>query len=292
MLELLAAALVAAGMAILGWSVVLNCRLIKSLPEGSLRSHWRAMNLLVGAFIVGYAAYLAIFVSSHSDVTGLVVPVVFFFGAGYVWLTARLGLETAEGVRRIAALEQETVTDPLTGLFNRRYLDRRLEEEVARASRYETPLSVLVLDLDYFKDINDRFGHQGGDIVLRMFAEVVEGALRETDFVARYGGEEFVVVAPHTELADAESLAERLRKRIETEPLVLPPEHNLRKPIALTASIGVASRSTQLSEAKAIVQAADRCLYRAKRLGRNRVVADEVPVTRKVIAGLQAGSAA
>jgi len=272
MVQLLSTVFVLVGMAILGWSIVLDRRLIATLPAGRLRNRWRAMTALVAIFVVGYATYLALFVPGLTDITGMVVPLVFLLGAGYVWVTAKLALTTTEGVRRIAELEQETVTDPLTGLFNRRYLDRRIEEEVARAERYGTPLSVVLLDLDHFKNINDSYGHDAGDQVLRRFAKTIRGALRESDFVARFGGEEFLVVAPHTGLADAEILAERLRVRVAEERFRLPAEYDTADPIVMTVSIGVAGRDDQQTLATEIVRAADNCLYRAKRLGRNRVV--------------------
>lgn len=271
MFQLLATGLVLIGMAVLGRSVLLNHKLVKSLPAGRLRNRWRAMMAMVAAFIGGYAGYLAIFSGGQHDASSMVVPIVFFLGAGYVWLTAKLALETADGVRRIAELEQENISDPLTGLFNRRYLDQRLAEEFARAERYDTPLSVMLLDLDHFKSINDAHGHHAGDLVLQAFAETIRSALRESDFVARYGGEEFVVVAPHTSPADAKTLAERLRVLIAGQHVTLPAEFDLRQPINTTVSIGVASRGDGFERPEEIVRAADSCLYRAKRLGRNRV---------------------
>jgi two-component system cell cycle response regulator len=207
-------------------------------------------------------------------------------------LTARL-----EAARRIAALEQglrqacETnariaTTDPLTGTFNRRYLDKELPRELERARRYVRPLSVLALDLDHFKGVNDRYGHATGDRVLKTVSRVLQKRLRrDVDWIARVGGEEFAIVLPETGLEGAQVVAERLRDAIRREHVAIDPEGipdgalgpvaQLREPLSVTASIGVASVET-LAEfggltAERLLARADAALYRSKRSGRNRV---------------------
>jgi diguanylate cyclase (GGDEF)-like protein len=157
----------------------------------------------------------------------------------------------------------------LTGIFNRRYLDHRLAEEVARAQRYDLPLSILMLDIDHFKQINDRYGHQAGDQVLISLGEVVARELRESDILARYGGEEFLVMALNIHLLGATYVAERICKRIESHSFILP---NDPSGISVTVSIGVASLGNGVDDREKLVQVADENLYRAKREGRNRVI--------------------
>jgi diguanylate cyclase (GGDEF)-like protein len=176
-------------------------------------------------------------------------------------------------VMRINLLEQEAVTDPLTGVFNRRYLDRRLHEEVARARRYSLSLSALLLDIDLFKQINDRHGHQAGDRVLLELGKMALEFLRETDVLARYGGEEFLILAPNTALDDARLVAERLRKRIEMHDFDLRSDAKGSEALRVTASIGVARLGDGIDTAEKLIRAADENLYRAKHEGRNRVVA-------------------
>lgn len=246
-------------------------RLVGRLPSGPVRNRWYAMTALTVLFVAGYLGYAGVFWNSHSGPSDLIVPGVFFLGACFVWLAATLSLQTAMDVMRISLLERETATDPLTGVFNRRYLDRRLSEEVASARRYGLPLSILLLDIDHFKQINDRRGHQAGDHVLATLGKLVAGELRESDILARYGGEEFLVIAPHTPLPGATEVAERLRKRIES--------HEFSPPdgpggIGVTASIGVASLGEGVDDGERLVRAADENLYRAKQQGRNRVVAE------------------
>ncbi|MDQ3025292.1 MAG: GGDEF domain-containing protein [Pseudomonadota bacterium] len=197
----------------------------------------------------------------------------FFFGACFVFLAANLSLRTALELLRITLLEREACTDPLTGVFNRRYLDIRLVEEIARARRHRLPLSILLLDLDHFKRINDSHGHQGGDQLLISLGQVVAGALRESDTLARFGGEEFLVITPHTPLSGAIDVAERVCRRIQSHGFSLSNDPRGMREIAVTASIGVASLDDRVDSMDKLVQTTDENLYRAKREGRNRVVA-------------------
>lgn len=272
MTSLLAQGLVAAGVLILIGALIPIRRLITRLPSGPSRSRWYIMTALIGLFIAGYLGYAGAFWNSHSNPLDLIVPGIFFLGAGFVWLTATLSLQTAMDVMRISRLERETVTDALTGVFNRRYLDRRLKEEVAGARRYGKPLSVMLLDIDYFKKINDTHGHQAGDRVLIVLGQIIAGKLRESDILSRYGGEEFLVITPHTPLEGAIEVAERLRKHIESHDFSLPEEAGAIRGIRVTVSIGVACLGDVLDNVGKLVNAADKNLYRAKQEGRNRVI--------------------
>ncbi len=159
--------------------------------------------------------------------------------------------------------------DALTGLFNRRYFERRLKEEVAHAKRHKGPFSVVMLDLDYFKLVNDTYGHEDGDCVLRHLAELIQAQLREDDVPCRYGGEEFVLLLRGTTGMAARIVANRLRVTLATKPLRLGPKSELRH---ITFSAGVAAADERNAyAADNVVSRADAALYRAKRAGRNRV---------------------
>jgi two-component system, cell cycle response regulator len=166
---------------------------------------------------------------------------------------------------------EAAITDGLTGLYNRRYMESHLSTLVEQASGRSKPLAVLVLDIDYFKSINDTYGHDAGDDVLREFAIRVRKSIRGIDLACRYGGEEFVIVMPETDMAVAATVAERLRRRIATEPF---PIERGRRSIDVTISIGIAAIEAQGDTAANLLKRADQALYRAKRDGRNRVVAD------------------
>lgn len=168
------------------------------------------------------------------------------------------------------------LTDGLTGLYNRRHLDQRLNEEVARALRHGHPLSCLFIDADHFKKINDRHGHAAGDQVLVALAQRIRTELRSSDLPARYGGEEIAVLLPQTDLANARKLAERIRSAIADTPVAT--QNNI--DIAVSVSIGLAQLHSEgqgsiEEQATQLLEAADHEVYRAKQSGRNRVCCAE-----------------
>ncbi|MDU0362622.1 PleD family two-component system response regulator [Rhizobium sp. 25PS6] len=162
------------------------------------------------------------------------------------------------------------VTDPLTGLYNRRYLDNHLNVLFNRSMARGRPLSVLITDIDRFKHVNDTYGHDGGDEVLREFSNRVRSTIRGADLACRYGGEEFVVVMPDTSPEIAAAVAERLRAAIESAPFML--KHS-GEALNVTASFGIASRIASVLTPGQLMKQADLALYEAKNTGRNRVVA-------------------
>jgi diguanylate cyclase (GGDEF)-like protein len=189
-------------------------------------------------------------------------------------LTSRLreGNQIIERDRRaLARARFEASVDGLTGLFNRRWLDKMLLRQMERSRAEETPLSLLLIDVDRFKPFNDRHGHVGGDCALSAVAECLRGALRPTDMIARYGGEEFAVLLPGAALAQAREVGERLRAAVASRPIDGLGDEPL-DPV--TVSIGVAELP-KARDAHAFIEAADRALYRAKREGRNRVCVAE-----------------
>jgi two-component system cell cycle response regulator len=178
----------------------------------------------------------------------------------------------ADRLRRNVQLSLEmAITDQLTGLHNRRYMTSHLDNLMKAARRNGKPLAFLIMDIDYFKSVNDNFGHDVGDEVLCAFAKRLGANTRGIDLACRYGGEEFVVVMPETDPELAYSVAERLRKSIEVTPIDIS-----RAPgrISITISIGIAASEGEDDTAEALLRRADQALYSAKRNGRNRVVAD------------------
>lgn len=170
-------------------------------------------------------------------------------------------------------IHQLLITDALTAAYNRRYLMDRLPQEIERARRYQRPLAVVLCDVDHFKNINDMYGHQAGDRVLRSLATLLMGELRrDVDWVARYGGEEFLIVLPETQLNDAIAVAEKIRLSVASNAFDF-----LGVTISATASFGVAQyiadSSMEDTAVDALIAYADACLFRAKEGGRNRVTA-------------------
>lgn len=183
----------------------------------------------------------------------------------------RLKQKNKELMEKASRLEQAVKTDELTGLYNKKYILEILGTEIQRSARYRKPLSVIMLDIDNFKNINDTYGHLAGDNVLKQVAEIIRSSIREIDFAGRYGGEEFIIVAPETSLSGALRLAERIRYNLENSCL-----HLDNKSIFTTISAGVScktpSKACDISkEIKSLLDEADAALYQAKRNGKNRV---------------------
>jgi diguanylate cyclase (GGDEF)-like protein len=170
-------------------------------------------------------------------------------------------------IREREQFAKAAVSDGLTGLMNRREFDRRLAEEIARASRYSTPLSLVMMDIDRFKDINDTRGHASGDAVLRAVGVLLRSELRAADAAARFGGDEFALILPNTAKTDAWAVAEKLRSSFEILTVTVDDDES----ISATVSLGVASLSERVCHPVDLLEAADRALYKAKRTGRDRV---------------------
>ena len=182
------------------------------------------------------------------------------------FVARRIARPLAAIVGDVARLSRQAHTDALTGLANRRELTARLHDELERAARNETSLSLLVVDVDDFKAINDGHGHQAGDEAIKAVASLLAASVRETDLAVRLGGEEFVVLLPGARLKNAKATAEKLRLAIEELEIRVSADVTIR----LTASFGIAEFPTYAT-ADALFSAADSALYQAKRAGKNRV---------------------
>jgi diguanylate cyclase (GGDEF)-like protein len=179
---------------------------------------------------------------------------------------AHLGLDRAKALQQASAATHAAAVDPLTGLFNRRYFLSRLDEEVERARRQSSPLTVMMLDVDDFKQLNDRLGHLVGDAVLRVVGDVLRRSVRLFDVCARHGGDEFAILMPGSSPENSRQIAERIREGVEdSRPAAGPWSDDLR----LTTSIGIATFANTTSED--LIDRADQALYAAKRQGKNRV---------------------
>jgi diguanylate cyclase (GGDEF)-like protein len=247
-------------------------RLIGQLPKGALRRRWNDVRALILFFITGYVSFTYLYWLKHDDNFNLIVPAVFFLGAVLVLFVGTLALETATEIKQISTLQHENITDHLIGIYNRRYLDRKIAEELPRVNRYGMPLSMLLLDIDHFKAVNDHYGHQVGDQTLKGLGKLLFKKVRDTDIIARYGGEEIAILALHTSVSDAGDLAERLRRAVETSIMVPADENEKRSAITITVSIGVTGFDQQVTDHHVLIERADKALYKAKEGGRNRVI--------------------
>jgi diguanylate cyclase (GGDEF)-like protein len=179
-----------------------------------------------------------------------------------------MALERAEWQERATQFQLMSITDPLTGLLNRRYLEERLTEELNRSTRYNYSMSCLMIDIDDFKNYNDLNGHQAGDAALKITAHCLKATLRSADIACRYGGEEFCILLPQTSLTEAGVIAERMRQRVaETDY-----PYGKTQPLGIVSiSVGISTFARHIDTAEKVISAADRALYIAKKQGKNRI---------------------
>ena len=218
-------------------------------------------------------SYMCLPMVAHGEALG-VFHVSLSSGGRFTESQRRLAITVAEhtslavaNLRLHETLSSQSIRDPLTGLFNRRYMEESLEREVRRAGRCRHSVGIIMLDLDHFKRFNDTFGHQGGDALLRELGAMLQRSIRGGDIACRYGGEEFTLILPEVTIADAGQRAEHLREAVKT----LRAQHH-RQPLGpITVSAGVATYPENGSSGDAVLRAADAALYQAKAGGRDQV---------------------
>lgn len=250
------------------YSLVISMLLL-DVPRGPLRvTHWPVgiLYLMHSVFAV-LRAFSVLIEPPRADVfePSLIQALWFAQSLAIVNLTF-IGVILMITQRLRLGIDRHAREDGLTGALNRHAFEQAAEAEWSRATRHDLPLSVLVIDLDHFKALNDAHGHEAGDAWLRTFVELTGRQLRREDLLCRYGGEEFLVLLPQTRIEAASEAAERLRRTIEIHRLT-----HEGAAVALTVSIGVAARNAEHMTIKAVIAAADRALYQAKAAGRNRV---------------------
>ncbi|MGB7296381.1 MAG: GGDEF domain-containing protein [Candidatus Aminicenantales bacterium] len=215
---------------------------------------------------IGYLVYssLADFIPQYWDAIGI-LPLsrsILTLGMVIILLICLSGLGISEKMNSMI------IREGLTGLFNRAYIRQRLEQELYRAKRYSHDLSLLMIDLDNFKKLNDRYGHAAGDHLLRYFSQLLIETIRPSDIAARYGGEEFLVILPETNKEEAWGLAERLRQKISLYPFRV---DSRKEDLLFTISIGMASYPEFSQSSDELMAQADEALYLAKKNGKNKV---------------------
>ncbi|MBS1149829.1 MAG: diguanylate cyclase domain with sensor [Myxococcaceae bacterium] len=246
----------------------------KSVYVAELEKDQQLFRIRGGAGAKGRGSLLALPMVHGEDLLGVLNferPETAGFSAAEIEFFTAVADQAAMAVKN-ARLHEQTVelsiTDPLTGVSNRRHLFAQLELEIARANRFGTQLSFLMIDIDYFKKLNDAAGHTAGDGVLRHVCELMQGSVRRVDTLARYGGEEFVVLLPQVTRAEALEVADKLRQLVEQAPIA---HREVQPGGKVTISVGVANLPIDAVEQGQLVDCADAALYASKRSGRNRV---------------------
>lgn len=267
--------LIFAGILFLFLSLVPIRKLILELQDDELKQRWKILSTLILFFIVCYMlfAYNLWMIKDIAHALSIVVSLMLLCGGIFCYLVGKLALRTMHDIQRLSMFQEESITDALMGIKNRRYFDQKIVEEVALSLRYKLPLSLILLDIDHFKKINDTYGHMVGDEVLRNIASLIGEAVRDTDIVARYGGEEIAIITPSCGKQEAELLAQRLRAIIEKTTMAL--VGATQEVIQVTVSMGVSAMNHIITDKDALIEETDDALYLAKKLGRNRVVASK-----------------
>lgn len=243
-------------------------RLLFQLPSGASRRGWLWLSGLLLLMIACSLSYALGHQASWSVAEELVVPSLLLCGSWFIFLVSQLSASGIDAARRLSVLEHQCITDGLTGIFNRRYFDQQLRVEQQRTRRHDWPLSLMLIDIDHFKQFNDRYGHQAGDHVLQRVCHLVNSLSRTSDVVARYGGEEIAVIVPGADMAKAVAQAERLRGIMAGTEFDL----GCNEAVQVTISIGVTqAHALDVGQPDALVGRADKALYMAKERGRNRV---------------------
>jgi len=276
-LNLLYCALVFAGTAALLCALWAVARIQRMLPNTRLVKAWHVLSGFILLFICSYFFYLIVLCKTckTADVVAvpeMFIPVVFFTGGVFVLIVCELFSTTAEKLVQFNRLESESITDPLTGTYNRRHMQYCLEGQAAFARRNKTPLTLLLIDLDHFKAVNDTYGHLCGDNILCQVADSISAvAKRDIDMVFRYGGEEFLLMLPQTPLLGAATVAESIRSKIAQAPFKMECNGHAVE-VRCGVSIGVGQYKPESEDIMHCLERADSKLYLAKEQGRNRVV--------------------
>lgn len=240
----------------------------KVLPQGLTRFVWVCLSGLIAFSVFGYLFFLRLDIGAGADNHGSgLAATVLLMAAMIVFTVCAMSNSAAKDIASMAVLEHAARIDPLTEVFNRRHIMTLFDEESAQSSYYGTTLSVLLLDIDRFKTINDTFGHRTGDHVLRQISSLLTQTSVGCNFIGRYGGEEFLILLPNTSQAEAAGFAEHIRAAVEAEPISFEDDPF----IPVTISIGVAASSKLNESPDELIALADSALYAAKAAGRNQV---------------------
>ncbi len=211
-------------------------------------------------------SFLLLAIYSLQDTYGIISFITLVLSTTLIFFSYYLAATSISGTRKLHEMERISVTDSLTGLFNRRYMEKKIRQEFQHAARTGSGFALASADIDFFKDVNDDYGHDGGDCILRSIADVMLGSVRAYDTVARWGGEEFLLLFPGANEEQAMELSERIRKTVEAESFVIG-----NNTAGLTLTIGV-SIYTPDDTVEGLIKKADIALYRGKRRSRNCVV--------------------
>ncbi len=246
-------------------------QLIKKLPMGKVRNSWQMLTYFIIGFIFAYAAYMLMLMTGQANLSSLVVPKLCFTAAAFILLLCFLTYQITRDIREAIAMDQASIIDPVLDIYNRRYFDRRIDEETQRSRRYKLPLSLILFEVDEFSNVVDQHGRLVGDVVLRKVSDFIMNTVRSSDIVARFDEHKIIVATTQTQDDMAEKLADRLRAEIEKLEIIRNSGEESAQALHVTVSGGVSCLLDSIKNGFELVDLAENALLQANKIGRNKV---------------------
>ena len=283
---LLANILLLSGICLYAASLFAVQQLIKSLPLGEVRNNWKMLSFFIIGFIVGYLFYMIMLLTGKVGLSSIIYPSVCFAAAAFVLLLCFLTYQTTRDIGEAIAMEQASIIDPVLDIYNRRYFERRIDEEAHRSRRYNQPLSIILFEIDQFNSITKKLGTLVGDVVLKKVSDCLIAAIRSSDIVARYDEHRIVVATTQTKPDMAIMLADRIRSEIEKLEMMPCGGSDTIDALHVTVTAGVSCVEDRIKSGFDLTAVAEKAMERANSEGHNRVYAydpSDIQVPEQVI---------
>ncbi len=270
---LLANILLISGIFLYAASLFTVQQLVKRLPLGEVRNNWKVLSFFIVGFMVGYTAYIFMLWTGKVPHSGITFSSICFAAAAFVLLLCFLTYQTTRDIGEAIAMDQASIIDPILDIYNRRYFDRRIDEETQRSRRYNQPLSVILYEVDQFEAVVKQQGKLVGDVVLRKVSDFLVGSVRSSDIVARYDDHRIIVATTQTKPDMAVMLADRLRSEIEKLDILPSNENNSTDALRVTVTAGVSCVEDRTKSGFDLTEIAEKAMSRSSIEGQNRVYA-------------------
>ena len=270
---LLANILLLSGICLFVASIFTVQQLVKKLPLGEVRNNWKVLSFFIAGFAVGYAVYMFMLWTGKVSLQGNNYPAICFAASAFVLLLCFLTYQTTRDIGEAIAMDQASIIDPVLDIYNRRYFDRRIDEETQRSRRYNQPLSIILFEVDEFELIVKKHGRLVGDVVLRKVSDFLVGSVRASDIVARYDEHKIVIATTQTKPDMAIMLADRIRGEVEKLEVLPSGEQNSLEGLKVTVTAGVSCVEDRIKSGFDLVDVAEKAMSRADTEGYNRVYA-------------------
>lgn len=248
-------------------------QLVKKLPLGEVRNNWKILSFFIVGFIVGYGAYIFMLLTGKLGLESITYPAICLAAAGFVLLLCFLTYQTTRDIGEAIAMDQASIVDPILDIYNRRYFDRRIDEETQRSRRYNQPLSLILFEVDQFESIAKKHGRLVGDVVLRKVSDFLVGSVRASDIVARFDDHKIVIATTQTKPDMAIMLADRIRGEIEKLEVLPVSDQNDLNALRVTVTAGVSCVEDRIKSGFDLTDVAEKAMKRAESEGYNRVYA-------------------